>query len=87
MLRWGDLVVCVALSIKFDPFITTAYMRHGAFNGMSRRDWRNFWVSWFIGNAYWTFVCFGGVTALAWLWRKLWQFPPPIQGLEIFMDG
>jgi len=71
VLRQGDFVVCVALSIKFDPFITTAYMRHGAFNGMSRRDWRIFWASWFIGNAYWTFVCFGGVTTLQWLWRAV----------------
>jgi hypothetical protein len=71
VLHQGDLVVCVVLSIKFDPFITTAYMRHGAFNGMSRRDWRIFWASWFIGNAYWTFVCFGGVKALRWAWNQI----------------
>lgn len=68
-MRRGDLAACVLLSIKFDPFITTAYMRHGAFNGMSRRDWRNFLVSWFLGNAYWAFVCFGGIQAAQWVWR------------------
>ena len=70
-LQRGDAVACVVLSIYFDPFITTAYMRHGAFNGMSRRDWRNFWASWFIGNAYWTFLCFGGVKGLQWVWHWL----------------
>ena len=71
VLRRSEFVVCIVLSIRFDPFVTTAYMRHGAFNGMSRRDWRNFWISWFIGNLYWTFVCFGGVKTLQWAWHWL----------------
>jgi methionyl-tRNA formyltransferase len=71
LLRKGDPVACVVLSIKFDPFITTAYMRHGAFTGMSRRDWKIFVASWLIGNVYWSFVCFGGVSALVWLWHRL----------------
>lgn len=71
VLRKGDFIVCIVLSIKFDQFVTTAYMRHGAFNGMSRRDWRNFWTSWFIGNAWWSLFCFAGVTSLAGLWRWL----------------
>jgi hypothetical protein len=50
-----------------------AGLRREAFNGMSRRDWRIFWSSWFIGNAYWTFVCFGGGKALPWAWREVMQ--------------
>ena len=71
LLQRGDVVVCVTLSIRFDPFVTTAYMRHGSFNGMSRRDWRNFWLSWFIGNAWWALFCFAGVETVAGLWHWL----------------
>jgi predicted membrane-bound spermidine synthase len=67
----GDLPACVALSIYADPFITTACLRRGAFNGMTRRDWRIFFVSWFIANGWWTLACFGGVEAVSHLWRWL----------------
>ena len=45
-LRKGDVIVMIILSINFDPFITTAYMRYGSneFNGMSQIDWRIFLV-------------------------------------------
>ncbi len=72
LLKGSQTMACVVLSIKFDPFITTAYLRHGAFNGMTRRDWKIFVASWIIGNVYWSFACFGGVSALTWLWKKLW---------------
>jgi hypothetical protein len=71
LLQRGEPVACLFLSIKFDPFITTLYLRRGSYNGMTRRDWKIFVASWLIGNVYWTFVCFGGVSALVWLWRKL----------------
>jgi hypothetical protein len=64
----GDWIAFVALSVKFDPFITTVYLRRGASHGMTRRDWRVFLLSWLIGNAAWTFVCFGGVSLL----RRWW---------------
>lgn len=71
-LRWllsrGDGVAFVALSLRFDPFITTAYLRHGNYNGLSRRDWRIFLGSVLLSNAAWASVCFGGVQAL----RRLW---------------
>jgi hypothetical protein len=72
LLKGGDPLACFVLSIKFDAFITTVYLRRGAFAGMTRRDWKIFGASWLIGNVYWTFVCFGGVSALVWLWHKLW---------------
>jgi hypothetical protein len=67
-LKKGDWATCLLLSLKFDPFITTAWMRRGAYCGMARRDWNILFLSWFISNAYWTLVCFGGVE----LARKLW---------------
>lgn len=60
-LRRGDWLACVVLSLKFDPFIATAWLRRGAFNGMGRRDWGIFVLSWLISNASWALVCFGGV--------------------------
>ena len=71
ILRRGDWVALILLSLKFDPFIARIYLRQSSFDGMSKRDWKNFFLSWIIGNLYWALVCFGGVSALAWLWRKL----------------
>lgn len=68
----GDWVALIALSIKFDPFITTVYLRHGAFTGLSRRDWRHFLLSWLLGNAYWIAICFGGVSAFRWVREVVW---------------
>ncbi len=70
LLQRGDWIACVLLSMKFDPFITTAYMRRGQFNGMTARDWKIFFASWVIANAYWIFVCYCGLSGL----RKLWDF-------------
>ena len=69
VLRKSDPVACLLLSIQFDPFIVTVYLRRGRFGGMNRIDWRNFMLSWLIGNAYWSVVCFTGVSALVWIWR------------------
>ncbi len=71
MLRRSDWLACLLLSVKTDPFITTTYLRVGAFSGMSRRDWKIFVASWFISNLYWTFVCFGGVSLLVGAYRAV----------------
>lgn len=73
LLRRSDSLALVLLSIKFDPFITTAYLRHGAFhfNGMSRRDWRILIASTLISNGWWSFVVFGGLQALEWAWQQI----------------
>ena len=54
----------VVLSLRYGPFITTACLRHGAYNGLARRDWKIFLGSVVLSNAAWTFVCFGGVSLL-----------------------
>jgi hypothetical protein len=71
VLQKSDPVACILLSIKFDPFIVTVYLRRGRYGGMKRTDWRNFLLSSLIGNAYWSILCFGGVSALIWLWDRL----------------
>lgn len=68
IMRKSDPVIFLFLSIKFDPFITTAYMRHGKFNGMGRREWAIFMGSLLISNVYWTLACFMGITLFEWVW-------------------
>ena len=73
MLKKGDLAVFLFLSIQFDPFITTAYLRHGAHNysGMKKRDWKNFIASLLVGNIYWTLVAFAGVSLIEYIGKRL----------------
>lgn len=73
VLRRGDWVTLLFLSIKWDPFICVAYMRHGAhqYNGMTRRDWKIFWTSLVISNGWWTVVVFTGLTVGEWLLRAV----------------
>lgn len=71
VLQKGDLLTAMILSIKFDPFITTVYMRRGAYNGMSSRDWRIFLGSLLFGNAYWTLACFMGVSLVEWVYEGI----------------
>lgn len=63
LLRKGDVVALVGLSILTDPFITLVYLRKGAnqYNGMGRREWMIFLVSTFISNLWWVTVVFGGI--------------------------
>jgi hypothetical protein len=61
ILQWGDLPAFFALSVYTDPFITTAYMRRGAFTSMTSRDWGIFLGSWIIGNGEWILVLSGGI--------------------------
>lgn len=67
----GDIPACIALSLYSDPFITTACLRRGAFQGMSTRDWRIFFASWFISNGWWILACFGGIEFLKGLWKLI----------------
>lgn len=52
----GDWVAFLSLSFYTDPFMTTVYMRKGAgaYNGLSKRDWKIFWGSVVVTNLWWT---------------------------------
>jgi len=63
----GDFAAFIVLSMKYDPFITTTYLRKEAYSGMNRRDWGIFLASWFVANALWIFVCYGGISLLQFL--------------------
>ncbi|MFZ2634556.1 MAG: hypothetical protein WA081_08265 [Desulfosalsimonadaceae bacterium] len=71
ILKKSNAVVFLFLSIKFDAFITTAYMRHGKYNGMGKREWGIFMGSLLISNIYWTLACLMGVTLLQWGWLSI----------------
>lgn len=63
-MKKGNMALMIFLSIKFDPFITIAYMRKGfeEYNGLTFRDWKIFILSIFISNFYWTFAMYFGIT-------------------------
>ncbi|MDZ4185266.1 MAG: hypothetical protein U1D97_09835 [Desulfuromonadales bacterium] len=71
VLRKNETVVFLFLSIKFDPFVTTAYMRHGKFNGMNQRDWTIFMGSLIVSNIYWTLACYMGISLAEWGWKTI----------------
>ena len=77
LVRKSNSLALIILSIQFDPFITVAYMRHGAhqYNGLSKRDWKIFFESLVIGNVYWTIVAFTGITMVQAIWHFIvWSY-------------
>ncbi len=68
-LRRSEPAVFLFLSLRYDAFTTTAYLRHGKFSGMSKRDWHIFMGSLLFSNAYWTLACFMGITLFEWAWK------------------
>lgn len=73
IVKKSDPLFFLFMSIKFDPFITTAYLRHGAnqFNGMNTRDWKVFISSLILGNTYWTLACYMGIMLVEWGWKMV----------------
>ncbi len=49
----GDVIAFFALCIWEDPFITTAYLRHGRCDGLTKRDLLIFFASVLVSNGYW----------------------------------
>jgi len=75
LMQKSELFAFLFLSIKFDPFITVVYMRHGAhqYNGMTKKDWKIFWTSLILGDIYWTAVIFFWLTVAQNL-KIIWEF-------------
>lgn len=71
VLKRSDPVIFLFLSLQYDAFTTTAYLRHGKFNGMSKRDWTIFIGSLLISNAYWTLACYMGITLFELGWKQI----------------
>lgn len=73
VLRRSNPFILLFLSIKYDAFITTAYLRPGShqYNGLGRRDWQIFLASLVISNAYWTLASFMGISFFEWAWKAV----------------
>lgn len=49
----GDVIAFFVLCILEDPFITTAYLRHGVCDGLRKKDLAIFFASVLVSNGYW----------------------------------
>lgn len=58
------------LSFKFNSFVVTVLLRDGAYSyaPLTRRDWKIFWGSFLVGQAYWIVTISTGVEAGEWLY-------------------
>lgn len=58
----GDMLAFFLLSFRYDPVITTVYLRRGSGNHlMTARDWKIFWASIVVSNAWWGMMVFGAI--------------------------
>ena len=73
-LRKSEPVAFLFLCVWYDPFITTAYLRKGRFNGMTSRDWSIFYGSVLVSNGYWILACAMGITLIEWAWQGVKGF-------------
>jgi hypothetical protein len=71
VLQKSDPVVFLFCSVRYDPFITTVYLRKGTYNGMNRRDWTVFMGSLIVSNSYWTLACYMGISLFEWAWKAV----------------
>lgn len=72
-LKRSEPAIFLFLAIRYDPFVTTAYLRHGRYNGMNRRDWTIFTSSSIVSNAYWTLAVYMGISLVEWGWKTVAQ--------------
>jgi predicted ferric reductase len=71
ILKKGQFASFIFLSLKFDPFTTTAYMRSGAneFPKMNGKSWMIFFASWGIGNFSWIVIVISGISIAKLFWK------------------
>ncbi|MBI5076092.1 MAG: hypothetical protein HZB62_13125 [Nitrospirae bacterium] len=71
ILKRSDSMISLFLSLHYDPFTTTAYLRKGKFNGMGKRDWTVFMGSLLLSNIYWKLACYIGISLVEWAWKAV----------------
>ncbi len=57
------------LCVLQDPFVTTAWLKRGSFDRLTRRDWSIFCAAVVVANVYWIFVASLLGRLVASLWR------------------
>lgn len=65
IIKSSDIIATTAI-LFYDPLLATIYLRkiEQAHKGMSRRDWKIFWLSTVLANIGWTAIVFGGISAI-----------------------
>lgn len=65
----SELLAFFFLSIRFDPFITTIYLREGVneYNGMGKKNWVIFFSSVAVSNFYWLIIVELGIDLIKYL--------------------
>ena len=73
IIQRGDAFAVIALSIIFDPFIVIAYVRHGAnqYNGLTKKDWKIFFISILISNGWETVILYGGLEGIKQVFKMI----------------
>lgn len=71
ILKRSSPVIFLFLTLRYDAFTTTAYLRHGKFNGMSKRDGTIFMGSLLLANIYWTLACYMGISLVERGWKAI----------------
>lgn len=74
MKRYGDGAAFFILSIFEDPFYTTAYLRHGKFDGLKKKDYFVFFSSVLFSNGYWILRNWGLIEVVKFVWRTFIHF-------------
>lgn len=73
LLQRSKAVSFFVLSVCYDPFITTVWLRSGRFCGMTNSEWKIFWGSVLIGNMTWAVACWLGIGLFTSIYRALSQ--------------
>jgi hypothetical protein len=67
--KYGDIAGFFIFSILEDAFYTTAYLRHGRFDGLKTKDYLVFLSSVLFSNGYWILRNWGLITVFLLVWR------------------
>ncbi len=52
-IKKNDVLAFIVLNVYVDPFVTTVFLRHGRFGGLTKKDWLIFCGSLVFSNGYW----------------------------------
>ncbi len=71
LLKENDFTAFILLSFWKDSFVTTAFLRHGRFGKLEKRDYMIFITSTVIGCLWWSVFAIAILKALQFVWKVL----------------
>lgn len=72
-LNKNDVIAFFVLSLYEDAFKTTAFLRHGKFDGLRAKDWFVFSASLVVSNIWWTLQWSILLIPLKWAWHTIFN--------------